>query len=123
MKMIHPDVEAVADVVSHTVYNAVWAPRGWTLLAEPEAHASEVLGRPVKKLDDLKVDELRGLIAGRGLEYPAAGVKKADVLETFRGTFAEPAGAPAEPEAPALAPRGDSNNTTDTAAPAADKDK
>lgn len=89
MKMIHPEIEAVADVVSAETFNQVWAPRGWELLALPETYASEALGKPVKDLEDLKVDELRALVAAKGQEYPAKSILKKDVLESFRESFAE----------------------------------
>lgn len=89
LKMIHPDIPgAVGDVADVAGFNAVWAPRGWKLLGETETWATEVLGQPVIELDALKVDEIKGLHAARGLEYPSGG-KKADLIKTLRDTFAE----------------------------------
>jgi|GEM_PF-2617653 len=110
MKMIHPDVEAIADVVSDQVFHAVWAPRGWKLLGDAEAFASEVLGKPVKQVNDLKVDELKALVSARGLEYPPTTSKKDEVIKTFRGTFAEE---PVADEAPEGEGEGDGDDAPD----------
>lgn len=121
MKMIHPDVESVADVVDAGVFHAVWAPRGWTLLGAPEAFATEALGEPVKKLDALKVPQLKALVSARGQEYPASDVLKADVIKLFRDTFPEQ---DTDPEAVSVAvdaglPVADPAPVTDASAPAA----
>jgi hypothetical protein len=92
LKMVHPDIEAVAEVVDESVFNAVWAPRGWVILGQEEAWASERLGRKVTDLEkDLKLDELKALVAYRGAEYPASERKKSDVVKLYGDTFAEPA--------------------------------
>lgn len=121
MKMIHPDVESVADVVDAGVFNAVWAPRGWVLLGAPEAFATEALGEPVKKLDDLKVPQLKALVSARGLEYPASDVLKADVITLFRGTFPEQDTVPEAVEVAVAAglPVADPVSEPDVPAPAA----
>jgi hypothetical protein len=89
LKMIHPEIDAVADAGSIEGYNAVWAPRGWVLLGAPEAFATEVLGQPVKDVEKLKVEELKSLHAARGLVYPSSSVLKDELVKTFRDTFAD----------------------------------
>lgn len=124
MKMIHPEIETLADVVDANVFNAVWAPRGWELLDGPETLASEILSKTVKRVSDLKVEELKALVAARGLEYPPASAKKAEVLAIFLETFGEPA-VPPVGDTEALAPKAPDADTTNSSAPAdnADKDK
>lgn len=98
LTMIHPDIETSAKVIDAGVFNSVWAARGWVLLGPAETYATEVLGTTVKKVEDLKVTELRALISTRaGQDFPATGVLKPELIEIFRGTFPEQS--PAEVEA------------------------
>ena len=88
MKMTHPDIEAVGDVVDEAVFNAVWAPRGWQLLSEADAYASDQLGMVLRTDQDLEPDQYRTLIAMRGGTYPDAGAKLADLRDAYVATFA-----------------------------------
>jgi hypothetical protein len=98
MKMVHPDIEAPAEVLNESVFNMVWAPRDWKLLDEPSEYAGDQLGRLVRDAAaDLTTDDLRALVARRGGEYPAANAKKSSVLKSYLDSFRVPARA-AEPE-------------------------
>ena len=132
MKMIHPDIDAVSDVVDRNVFYAVWAPRGWEVLGEPESFATEILGEPVKDLSKLRVEQVRFLVSARGLEYPDPSAKGEAVLETYLASFGPapepavgdtevlnpPAAAPA-PTTPSGQPAADT--TSDPATPAGDQ--
>lgn len=112
-KIYHPDVEGLGTVEDLSAYRQVWAPRGWQLLGEHESAASEVLGRPVTSLDDIKVDEWRFLLASRDLEPLSGSAKKAEYEKAFTSSFAEVAPS-AEADAAA-----DANKTTGATAPVA----
>lgn len=87
MKMVHPEIEAVAEV-SKEQFNTVYAPRGWALLDPPTSYANDMLGRFVRDVDSLTKDEARGLIAQGGGDYPDADANEAEVKEIFSTMFA-----------------------------------
>lgn len=108
-KIYHPEVETLGEVVDLDAYRQVWAPRGWELLGQLEGEASTVLGRAIRKLDDVKVDEYPFLIAARGLDPLPKGAKKAEYEKAFSASFvpvddttdSAPASAAAAESAPA----------------------
>jgi hypothetical protein len=97
MKMIHPDIEAAADVLSRQAFNQIWAPRGWVLLDPAAEFANDQLGRFVRSTADLTVDETRALIATKGGDYPEADATGPEVLSTFEDLFS---GGTPRPSAP-----------------------
>jgi hypothetical protein len=89
MKMVHPEIQAVADVLDRMQFNSVYAPRGWELLDSAAEYANNNLGRFVRSADDLSKDEARALIASRGGDYPDATATEAEVRETYADMFAD----------------------------------
>lgn len=78
MKMRHPQIETLADTTQRA-FESVWKEKGWELVDNSVALASELLGRSVKSLDDLKVEDLRGIYEIRGMATPGEG-HKADFI-------------------------------------------
>lgn len=87
LKMIHPDIEAVGQVLDRDQFNAIYAPRGWSLMDEPASYANDQLGRFVRTPEDLTNDEARALIAVRGGEYPDAKASSEDVQALYLQSF------------------------------------
>lgn len=97
MKMTHPEIEAVGEVLDREQFNAIYAPRGWTLVDEATSYANDQLGRFVRSADDLTKDEARALIATRGGDYPDAKASEDTVRSAYVEMFAE---GPAQPATP-----------------------
>lgn len=87
--MQHPDIESIAYANDKDQFLAVHRPRGWEQLEPAAVFASQHLGRLVRKVDDLKVEELVELGAIRRGEPIARNAKKADHVAAFQATFAE----------------------------------
>lgn len=87
MKMVHPEIEAVGEVLNKEQFNLVWAPRGWTLLDEATSYANDNLGRFVRSADELTKDEARALIAVKGGEYPDADASEDEVKALYSDQF------------------------------------
>lgn len=121
--MVHPDVDAPAEVVDEGKFEKVWANRGWTLLDEPCAYATRLLGKKVTEVGDLKADEVERLAKSRRVTL---GKNKADNQAAYLDSFQEPEPdeepAPA-PEQPVVDPTPPAPSPADIAkskAPAAD---
>jgi hypothetical protein len=87
LKMTHPEIEAVGQVLDREQFNTLYAPRGWTLLDEPASYANDQLGRFVRSVDDLTNDEARALIAVRGGDYPDEKASGTEVQELYVQSF------------------------------------
>lgn len=87
LKMVHPEIEAAAQVLDREQFNAIYAPRGWVLMDEPAAYANDQLGRFVRSSEDLTNDEARALIAVRGGEYPDEKASSDEVQALYLKSF------------------------------------
>jgi hypothetical protein len=87
--MQHPDVDAPATAIDEDQFLTVWRPRGWERQAPPEAFASEQLGKLVRTVDDLTIDELIQLGALRQTGEIPKSAKKAEHLAAYKATFDE----------------------------------
>ena len=87
--MQHEGVESIGYAVDEDQFLAVHRPRGWERLGAAETFASQQLDHLVRKIEDLKVDELVGLTAIRRGEEVARSAKKADHVAAYKATFAE----------------------------------
>lgn len=92
--MQHPDVETLAHAVDEEQFLVVWRPRGWDRLDEAEAFASNEVGRLIRKVDDLTIEELLILGAMRGGAEVARAAKKTKHAEAYMATFGVLAEAP-----------------------------
>jgi hypothetical protein len=104
LKMTHPQIEAVGEVVDLEQFNVLYAPRGWELLDAPAAYANEQLGRFVRSPEDLTNDEARALIAVRGGEYPDEKASGEEVTALYLKSFETPAQAAPVTESPTGVP-------------------
>lgn len=95
----HPDIEVLGGPVpDDPTVLAHWKTKGFVPVTEAEAVAAEVVGRPVEKLETLKVDELEQVADRLGLDRTA--VKKKDgLLQLLEGSDADDTAG--EPDAPA----------------------
>jgi hypothetical protein len=89
VKMIHPEIEAAADVISREQFMAVYAPRGWELADPATEFANDRLGRFVRSPDDLTLNEARALIATNGGDYPDGDATEKQVLATYKDMFGD----------------------------------
>lgn len=85
-RMYHPEIEATAECPSEEAFQQLWEGLGWRRLGSAEVYASDILGRPVTNVGDLKVDELKRLIRYRGFELPA-GNKRDDQIAAYKSIF------------------------------------
>lgn len=108
LKMTHPEIEAVGEVLNEEQFSALYAPRGWTLMDVPTSYANDQLGRFVRDSDDLSKDEARALIAAYGGDYPDAKASEGTVKESYLQMFtdgpAQPAVSPESPTGVVVAP-------------------
>lgn len=104
LKMTHPEIEAAGEVLDREQFNAIYAPRGWTLMDEPAAYANQQLGRFVRSPEELTNDEARALIAVRGGEYPDEKAPSDEVQALYLKSFETPAPAAPVTESPTGVP-------------------
>lgn len=99
LKMYHPELNQVGDTTQEAFDN-VYQFRGWEMLGPDEARASELVGRPVAKLDDLTNSEIRLVIADAGLVQPPQAATKDELLAALSITAPETTPAPEDEGGP-----------------------
>lgn len=63
MRMYHPNVDNSAEVVSRRVFETAYEPLGWLLVDPDVERVGNVLGKPIKSLDQLTPEELASALA------------------------------------------------------------
>lgn len=93
----HPDIEVLGGPVpDDPAVLAHWKTKGFVPVTDAEAAAADVVGKPVEKLDALKVEQLEQVADLLGVDRTAVK-KKDDLVALLEGTSDEPAGEPTPP--------------------------